>query len=268
MKIALYTSDFPGFINEYNIACLINELPQHEYFIISVQNEEPKTNIVRSLLSELKNGKNYFRRDLKKLENQISKITPTIDKDEISTYECKSVNDNLSEEALSEIQPDIILQCGAGILKKNVFSLAKKGTINIHHGIAPEIRGMNSTFWCMYYGLHDLLGVTCHFIDEGLDTGAVIKQYFHTYKLEETFIEVQKDIIINGAKLLVDSISLLEETSKFEFKQEIVDSYYFSRVENTDYCRLKATNFNTVESIINKKSKQKERNFILLNDEK
>ncbi len=41
-------------------------------------------------------------------------------------------------EALSRLEPDVVIQEAAGILlRRHVFELAHIGTINLHAGIAP-----------------------------------------------------------------------------------------------------------------------------------
>ncbi|MBV8232444.1 MAG: hypothetical protein JO329_20880 [Planctomycetaceae bacterium] len=46
----------------------------------------------------------------------------------------------------------------------------KIGTLNLHHGIAPSIRGMNSIYWALWEGRPEWIGSTVHFIDKGIDT--------------------------------------------------------------------------------------------------
>ena len=101
-----------------------------------------------------------------------------------------------------------------------MFSLSKFGTINLHHGYCPEIRGMNSTFWCLCYGLTNLIGVTCHLIDEGIDTGPIIRQYNYKYNLGDSYFKIQHHLITKGADLLLDSIETLQSNKgKLAFKK-------------------------------------------------
>jgi folate-dependent phosphoribosylglycinamide formyltransferase PurN len=75
---------------------------------------------------------------------------------------------------LRALQPDIIMQAGAGILRRHIFTLAQLATLNLHHGIAPLIRGMHSIYWALWEDRPEWLGATVHRIDAGIDTGEVL----------------------------------------------------------------------------------------------
>jgi folate-dependent phosphoribosylglycinamide formyltransferase PurN len=91
-----------------------------------------------------------------------------------STALVDTVNGADSIQTLTALHPDIVLQSGAGILRAAVFSIASVATINMHHGIAPDIRGVNSIYWALYENKPEWLGATVHRIDDGIDTGAVL----------------------------------------------------------------------------------------------
>lgn len=72
---------------------------------------------------------------------------------------------------IKSLQPDILLQAGAGILRPQIFNIPRLGTLNMHHGIAPAVRGMNSIYWALWENRPEWIGATIHLINEGLDTG-------------------------------------------------------------------------------------------------
>ncbi len=85
-----------------------------------------------------------------------------------------NINGPTSVKMMGELEPDVIIQSGAGILKPQIFTLARLATLNLHHGIAPLIRGMSSILWGQYERRPEWIGSTVHVIDEGIDTGAVL----------------------------------------------------------------------------------------------
>jgi hypothetical protein len=182
MNICFYTSDRPTIASQLNISHLVHSLPGHNYsFLDVVSGPQPKAGLVdrmRRMYGEWKfnDGRFDYQRDLLAIDDRLRGQVKTINKKDFRTGLADSANDAKSEQFLKEIKPDIIIQAGAGILKPNTFTLASKATINLHHGISPEIRGIESTFWCMFYGIKEKIGVTCHLIDETLDTGAIVKQ--------------------------------------------------------------------------------------------
>lgn len=86
----------------------------------------------------------------------------------------REINSADVEQRIREFQPDVLLVCVAPILKPNIFSIAPHGTINVHHGLVPNYRGEHTLFWPLYYQEYDQVGVTVHYIDDGIDTGQVL----------------------------------------------------------------------------------------------
>jgi methionyl-tRNA formyltransferase len=61
------------------------------------------------------------------------------------------------------------------IFKKDSLSLPRLGTINCHAGKLPFYRGRNILNWVLINDENEF-GVTVHYVDEGIDTGDIIKQ--------------------------------------------------------------------------------------------
>ncbi|WP_299735193.1 formyltransferase family protein [uncultured Endozoicomonas sp.] len=86
-------------------------------------------------------------------------------------------SDDLGLESwIRSLEVDIIVVFSMSqLLKENIFSIPKFGTINLHPSFLPEYRGPNPDFW-QYYDMELNPGVTVHFIDKGEDTGDIICQ--------------------------------------------------------------------------------------------
>jgi hypothetical protein len=76
------------------------------------------------------------------------------------------------EQLLREIEPGVVVLGGSGIIRKNIIDIPKIGILNAHPGLLPEYRGVDVIPWAIYRG--DPIGVTVHFVDEGIDTGGII----------------------------------------------------------------------------------------------
>lgn len=92
-------------------------------------------------------------------------------------YYCMSNGcDNNLADWLRKLSPDlIVIHTMPQLLRQNIFSIPRFGTINLHQSYLPEYRGPNPDFW--HY--HDMVmnpGVTVHYIDDGADTGDIIYQ--------------------------------------------------------------------------------------------
>jgi folate-dependent phosphoribosylglycinamide formyltransferase PurN len=264
MNICFYTTEQPSVTNMLNMHYLIAQRPGHNYTYLKIRHlPQPKpslTDRLKKIYGEWRfdDGRFDFGRDLVALDKKLKRKIPHMDHTQFRTAFANTVNDEMSEQFLKEIQPDIIIQAGAGILKQNIFSLSAKATINLHHGISPEIRGIESTFWCMYYGIKDKIGVTCHFIDATLDTGAIIKQHALNTK-STTFVDIQYENIMLGREVLVQGIDMLGADGYNTFSLGEVPSYYFGLPGSTPYTELKMNNFAAVKNIREKAFKMKEK---------
>lgn len=66
----------------------------------------------------------------------------------------------------------VAIQGGTGILKKKIIECFDYGILNFHPGDLPEYRGCSAPEWQLYE--KKKLIVTCHLIDEGIDTGKIV----------------------------------------------------------------------------------------------
>jgi methionyl-tRNA formyltransferase len=92
----------------------------------------------------------------------------------ISPITVPHLNHEYARSVIAALEPDIIVRVSGGILKREVFGLACTAALNIHHGVAPRIRGMWSIPWGIVEGRTDWIGATVHLIDDGIDTGCVL----------------------------------------------------------------------------------------------
>ncbi len=77
--------------------------------------------------------------------------------------------------ALQSVNADLGVVMGTRILKRSTFNVPRLGSINVHKGKVPEFRGMPPAFWELYERA-DTCGVTIHFVNDGLDTGDIIRE--------------------------------------------------------------------------------------------
>ena len=76
-------------------------------------------------------------------------------------------------QRIKKTKPDVIINCGGGIFRSPFIEIPKIGIINAHMGLLPNYRGMNVLEWSILN--NDPIGVTLHYIDEGIDPGDIIK---------------------------------------------------------------------------------------------
>ena len=113
-----------------------------------------------------------------------------------------------------DINPNIIFTFGCGVLKnKNYFEKQFK-ILNLHSGLIPSYRGVDSVYWCMYNKEFDNIGYTIHFIDKRLDMGQLVASTkVDTSKIltvSQTFFRVVK-LAIEKYPEIINKISLKQD---------------------------------------------------------
>lgn len=90
----------------------------------------------------------------------------------------RSANPNAAASVawLAARQPDLIVVTGAPVLRPEVFTLPRLGTLNMHSSILPAYRGTQAEFWQVLEQNWDSCGITVHFVDAGVDTGHIVLQ--------------------------------------------------------------------------------------------
>ncbi len=94
----------------------------------------------------------------------------------IPSISLQNVNSSESLRMLHEHHCDAFVSMSYDqILRHQMFSMPRLGTINCHAGLLPFYRGRSVLNWALINDEPEF-GVTVHFIDEGIDTGDIILQ--------------------------------------------------------------------------------------------
>jgi folate-dependent phosphoribosylglycinamide formyltransferase PurN len=128
----------------------------------------------------------------------------------------ETVNESDAVKAISRLKPDVVIQVDAGILRKPVFEIARIGTLNLHPGIAPLIRGPDPLYWALWERKREWMGATLHYIDEGIDTGPVLAYAPVEPRYPgERFPPISVRIAEVGVELLVEALCRLERGERW-----------------------------------------------------
>jgi folate-dependent phosphoribosylglycinamide formyltransferase PurN len=87
-----------------------------------------------------------------------------------------SVNSEEFIHAVSQLRPSLIFLAGCRMMAKGTLARMPCPVVNYHAGITPGFRGMNGAYWALAGGEPEQFGSTVHFVDEGVDTGAILAQ--------------------------------------------------------------------------------------------
>lgn len=157
------------------------------------------------------------------------------------SIEYQTIDKTFSDEDISLIEktkPDIIFNIFSDIkFPKKVLSIPKLGAINFHNGPLPLYRGHGHVipFWSIMNG-EQTHGVTWHFMDEGIDTGDIIRVRKFDLDKKETALSLNFKCIVEGEKLFQE---ILDDLLKDKFQRipqlGQASRYFSSYIPNNGY---------------------------------
>ena len=149
------------------------------------------------------------------------KLKKFSEKQKIPYYYFKKGDSVNLEKWMKNLQPDLVIVYSMShLLKENVFSIPKFGTINVHNSYLPEYRGPTPLFW-EYYDYVMTPGVTLHYIDKGEDTGDIIFQERVLISPGEKLEEVNQKLSFTRIKLLLKIMYTIEKGNLPRVKQSV-----------------------------------------------
>ena len=120
---------------------------------------------------------------------------------------------NLKDETflsnLKELNANLQIVVAFRMLPKAVWQMPKIGTFNLHASLLPDYRGAAPINWAIING-EKTSGVTTFFIDEKIDTGAIILQSKLAIDPTENAGSLHDKLMHLGSKLVIKTIQLIE----------------------------------------------------------
>lgn len=152
-------------------------------------------------------------------ENNLKVLQPTNLKSEDFLAELATLNANLQ------------IVVAFRMLPKAVWQMPKFGTFNLHASLLPDYRGAAPINWAIING-EEKTGVSTFFIDEKIDTGAVILKSETNISEEETAGELHDRLMHLGAETVIETLKLIENnqvTTTIQPAEETKTAYKLNR---------------------------------------
>lgn len=131
---------------------------------------------------------------------QLAILQPTNLKNEDFLKELKALNANLQ----------IIV--AFRMLPKVVWQMPEYGTFNLHASLLPQYRGAAPIHWAIVNG-ERTTGVTTFFIDEKIDTGAIIDSKEVPISPRETVGSLHDTLMLVGSELVLETVVQIEQNT-------------------------------------------------------
>ena len=149
--------------------------------------------------------------------------------------------DNLKDEGfineVKKLDPDLIIVVAFRKIPKEIFSIPKYGTINLHASLLPNYRGAAPINWCLINN-ETKTGVTTFFINEKIDQGDILLQEELIISNEDDFGLLYNKLSKVGAKLLVKTIKKVFSNDLNPIKQYIDTEIKLAPKLNSENTRI------------------------------
>ncbi|MCM8532322.1 MAG: hypothetical protein NE330_14260 [Lentisphaeraceae bacterium] len=106
------------------------------------------------------------------------------------------------------------------IIPDYIFETASLGAINLHPSLLPEYRGRAPINWAIINGEKEL-GLTAHFIDEGVDSGDIITQRQYHLSADEDVQDALNKLYPLYRQITGEVIDYLNEGDVPRLKQKV-----------------------------------------------
>ncbi len=130
--------------------------------------------------------------------NNLPLLQPTNLKDEAFLAELKALNANLQIVVAFRMLPEV------------VWKMPSLGTFNLHASLLPKYRGAAPINWAIING-ETKTGVTTFFIDDKIDTGAMILSSEIAISPDESAGELHERLMQLGSKTVIDTLDLIQK---------------------------------------------------------
>jgi methionyl-tRNA formyltransferase len=143
------------------------------------------------------------------VSKSLNVLQPTNLKDEDFQFKLKSLN------------ADLFVVVAFRMLPESVWSMASKGTINLHASLLPQYRGAAPINWAIIKG-EKQTGVTTFFIEKEIDTGKVIERSSLFIDKNETVGELHDRLMKLGAELTYTTVLKISKGIAEPIDQQIL----------------------------------------------
>lgn len=129
----------------------------------------------------------------------------------LPVYQPEKIREASFVDTLRKMEPEVIVVVAFGqILTKEILDMPKYGCINVHASLLPKYRGSAPIQWAVINGEKES-GVTTMLMNEGIDTGDMLKKAVVPLDEKETGGSLFDKLADEGAKLLVETLKDLEQ---------------------------------------------------------
>lgn len=147
----------------------------------------------------------------------------------ISYIQPRKINEPENVNWLKSFKPDLFVLSGYNqILRTDILSIPKNGSINLHGGRLPQYRGVAPINWQIINGEQKGEAVIL-FVDEGIDTGDIIISEEYDISIDDTAKTILDKTLKIFPELLIKAIKQIKNGKVKAIKQNPEEGCYYAR---------------------------------------
>ncbi len=159
------------------------------------------------------------------MTHDLTLLQPTNLKDEHFLSELKALDANLQVVVAFRMLPKV------------VWNMPKLGTFNLHASLLPNYRGAAPINWAIING-DTKTGVTTFFIDDKIDTGAIILRSETEITLDENAGKLHDRLLHLGGETVLKTVALIEKGNVITTRQEENEDIKTAFKLNKENCKI------------------------------
>ena len=140
-------------------------------------------------------------------------------------------------ETLKSLNANLQIVVAFRMLPKVVWNMPKYGTFNLHASLLPQYRGAAPINWAIING-ETKTGVTTFFIDEKIDTGAIILQDETSIEKTDNAEDLHDRLMNLGAKTVLKTVERIQNDNFKTTKQPNHDNLKLAYKIHRETCEI------------------------------
>jgi methionyl-tRNA formyltransferase len=151
---------------------------------------------------------------------------------------------------VQNLRPDLGISIAYNqIFRRDSYTFLPHGLVNFHAGKLPLYRGRNVVNWAILNGETEI-GLTCHFVDDGIDTGDIILQKTFPIHWNDGYGDVLCRIVSEFPSFVREAVTLIASGTFESRTQSLSEGTYFpGRGPDDEWLDWNDTSFNLYNKV-------------------
>ena len=219
---------------EFSVCGIVRQRSEmsHSSLVKRIVKHKHPLNLINHIITRIKLRK--YEDSAKPLLNQLfgTNNQSIYDRVQVPLVFCDDINSPEVVSFIKQHKPDLICVNGTNLLRKPILEIADHiefGIINLHTGLSPYSRGGNCNLYMLLENKPELVGITVHHIDKGIDSGDIIISARPSFKVDDSYEMIDAKCFHIGNEAMVHACKQLFSGRSRRVKQWLQGKLFLKR---------------------------------------